>query len=643
MKIKLIKWEYKNIRSILDLKIDLTNQNKSYPVSLIMMPNGVGKTTTLDLLRAILSGNAVNWSTEEVKSFRPKSSNINSGYFKLDLNLDDRHYYIKLNLNYDSGNAYYQTSRVAAGGITDGYDISESAKRVLSPGFIKRFIFNGELAEEILESKSKEAEEAIKFLYQLDVLEEMENIINKIVDERQRESEKTTASTQTGLTMLKNKKDGYETVLAKLEKEEKKLSDELQKKERRLKEISNDIEGKVKEDEALKKQFEDIDSELKSLEIKLNNEINSVFNLLKNRPFLFSSENMDGLKNLSDKMEELKLPKTTSRQFFNELAEQNNCICGREITEEERNIIKENAAKYLGEDQIGLINAIKTEIRNINESDELEIGINRISDFTKRINDLATEKQRIKTKKAEEGDADIEKLQDEEAKIRKRIDNLKIELDKLQTSSIKKINQYGLSEMNNIYLCKRELKRFNDKYAEATGTVKFMQQAEKTKDYLTNVKKATLDRLKQRIKIETSEKISQIISTEDIAIENIDGYLKLEGKSGASEGQSLAIAYSFLGSLFEGSDHELPFVVDSPAGSLDLDVRREVAKILPRLFEQLVIFITSGERKSFADIFYKQSNENVQYLVIHKERNKDAELLSGKRIFRDYQNIQEEE
>jgi len=639
MKIKLLKWEYNNIRSILDLKIDLTNNKKNYPVSMIMMPNGVGKTTTLTLLRTILSGDAESWDKEKVKSFKPENSNLSNGYFKLDLNIDNEHYFIKLNLNYKSGNAYYQTSRVSAGGISDGYNIKESASRVLTSGFVKRFIFNGELAEEILESKSTEAERAIEFLYQLNVLDTLQYKIEVIKEKRQKATEKTSTTTQTGLTKLKNEKDGYKKVLKKLEKNANKLSNKLENKNSRLLNIKNNIDDKIKEDKGLKEDLEQVDLELQDIKIALHDKINQVLNLLRNRPFLFSNENMQGLKNLSFKMKELKLPKTTSRQFFNELAEQPTCICGREITEDEKYIIKEKATEYLGEDQIGLINAIKTEIRSIKENgkNELQDCIEDLSDLSNNKSKLETERQRIKNTKAEQGDIELEKLQDEKIDLEDEVEEIQRELEKLETTSHKTINKYKLDDKSNIYLCRKEYNKIKEKYAEATGTISLIKKADKTKKYLSKVKSLTLNKLKNRIKIETSDKIARIISTEEIVIESIDGYLKLEGKDGASEGQSLAIAYSFLGSLFEGSDHDLPFVVDSPAGSLDLSVRREVAKILPKLFEQLIIFITSGERESFADEFYNFSDDDIQYLVINKEKNKDAELFKGKNIFQNYQ------
>jgi hypothetical protein len=88
--------------------------------------------------------------------------------------------------------------------------------------------------------------------------------------------------------------------------------------------------------------------------------------------------------------------------------------------------------------------------------------------------------------------------------------------------------------------------------------------------------------------------------------------------------------------MFENSSHVLPFVVDSPAGALDLDVRREVSSILPSLFKQLIVFITSGERDGFTEHFYEMSND-VQFITIISNRDTDAELIEGVEKFKTFQ------
>ncbi len=58
-------------------------------------------------------------------------------------------------------------------------------------------------------------------------------------------------------------------------------------------------------------------------------------------------------------------------------------------------------------------------------------------------------------------------------------------------------------------------------------------------------------------------------------IKDIDKYIKLKNRDGASEGQTLGIVYCFLGTLFEDAELEFPFIIDAPTGKMNFDKRRE--------------------------------------------------------------------
>ena len=66
MKIELLGWSSVGLRCP-DVEIQLTMHGKVAPVSLIQMPNGTGKTTTLDMLMATLNGVAEKWTPEKVR------------------------------------------------------------------------------------------------------------------------------------------------------------------------------------------------------------------------------------------------------------------------------------------------------------------------------------------------------------------------------------------------------------------------------------------------------------------------------------------------------------------------------------------------------------------------------------------------
>ena len=70
-----------------DHEIVLLDGDDPCPVTLIQMPNGTGKTTTLDLIRAALAGQPLDgpWTRERLLEFRKKDSKNERGAFTLSL------------------------------------------------------------------------------------------------------------------------------------------------------------------------------------------------------------------------------------------------------------------------------------------------------------------------------------------------------------------------------------------------------------------------------------------------------------------------------------------------------------------------------------------------------------------------------
>lgn len=66
---------------------------------------------------------------------------------------------------------------------------------------------------------------------------------------------------------------------------------------------------------------------------------------------------------------------------------------------------------------------------------------------------------------------------------------------------------------------------------------------------MNEIKLQATTALKQEIVRKTNEKLRRVIVDDYVEIESIDRYIKLKGRDGASEGQTLSIAYCFLGTL----------------------------------------------------------------------------------------------
>jgi DNA sulfur modification protein DndD len=109
----------------------------------------------------------------------------------------------------------------------------------------------------------------------------------------------------------------------------------------------------------------------------------------------------------------------------------------------------------------------------------------------------------------------------------------------------------------------------------------------------------------------------------NLEVESIRGHLKLKGKEKGSVGENLSVAYGFLSTLFNRTNHSLPFIVDSPAGALDLPVRENIGQTIPKLTKQFVTFVISSERQKFIDDGLQRVTEDIQYITIFRKRISD--------------------
>jgi len=635
MEIRILGWEYENIRRFSSLQIDLLQGNAHLPHNtLVMMRNGTGKTTTISLMRSILSGAKLN--PETVLGYKPLNSDVKQGTFYIKIKFGTEIYHYKLNLDYVEGKASYETSRVGmSGGMEPGHNLPMQLIGVLnSTGFINRFIFDGEQAKKTLTAGSKEAELAVTYLYQIDKLDELVNEINSMVSRKQTESESKGATE----TSLKN-------IRTRMENKKKNHFDLLERHKRLLSLIMKD-KAKWEDLEERRRQLIESDEELRKEQVRLLNEqktknndlirILQVMGIYLKEPYLVHPQFNDRLINLVQNMQTLKLPKTTAKEFFKELSESPDCICGRPIGLVEKEAILRRADNYLGEDDLSAINAIKDKIRNYQVNDELKDAINQMVSLKESIQGIQSALDRLVLNLNEEAGREANEISDEQTVIKQRISDLERDRNILEAP----IGATNASEQNNLALAEKAGKEAEENYTRASGTYEYTQKSNKLISYIKETRTLALQKLKTSIIEKTNEKVAKIITDERITVEKIEGSLILQNRSGASEGQTLGIAYSYIGSLFEHSSFEFPFVIDSPAASMDLDVRREVASIIPTLFKQLIIFVTSGEVAGFAEKFYDM--DDVLYITIAGSETGEATQTIGKDYFSTYQSEEDE-
>lgn len=630
MKMSILEIEYKNIRKITDLKLSFVDDaGNIINNNFIMMANGTGKTTTMELLKGLLDGTAVAWSASVVKSFAPTTRVSDVGEFRITVKFDERQYKYFLCLDYRTGVATINTTTTVNGGYEEGRHLPDSLKDIFSSEFVSRFVFDGEQAKKTMDSSSNEAEETIKYLYRLDKLDNIIASNQRILTEIQ-EAEGTKGS-KSSLSNLKTRRESVCKTIETLKDRAKKLRADIE-------EYQTEEERKIARRDELDKNYEELNVEKQDIikEQQHNKDavdamISEILNLMKS-PYLISPKFNERMYELASSMTKLKLPKTISRDFFVELSEADTCVCGRKIKDRERQFILINAEKYLGSDQQSVLNAIKSSL-NSNSYDE------RLSEAYEQLKELREEGNRLQTRFNNNAEKLLKAGGEEAYKLKKRILELgnEIAVAKAQLDIIESKDEFNeeLTEYTNIHKAQIVFKDYEQKIAAATRTSIALSRKEAVEALLLDIKSNATTELKKEIVRKTNEKLKEVIKDDDIKIEDINKYIKLKNRDGASEGQTLGIAYCFLGTLFEDAELEFPFVIDSPTGKMDFDKRQAVADIIPEVFNQMIAFVQSAEVEHFANRFYDMPN--TQFITIIASTQGGVEIHKGKEFFDSYQ------
>lgn len=630
MKMTIVNLEYSNIRKFSSLNISFRNKfGKVTQNTFIMMGNGTGKTTTLTLIKGLLDGTATKWKAETVKSFKPINKNVETGYFSMTVKFDDKLYIYFLRLNYRTGTAIIETVAPPKGREV-GFQLPTALHSIFTPDFVRRFVFDGEQAERTLDSSSNEAEEAIKYLYRLDEFDEILASNNNILKEIQ--NAESTKGTSGSISNLKTRQQAVLDKWNKLKSRRQKLRTQINKDTNKLNDFENQRDALDKNYEELNAEKNKILNEQKENQGEIEKNITEIIGLIKS-PYLISQEINDRMYNLGSCMKKLKLPKTISKDFFTELANEQECVCGRSIGEKEKDTILRNAEKYLGSDQQSVLNEIKSVLMNCAFDNRLEESFDNLHSLRTDANILASRALANKDKLLNAGG---EKAADLQSKIENLKESLAVLVAELKRIELKDDTDPELTEDNNLYKAKRAYFDYESKIASATRTGVALKKKQAIENLVNDINEKVTAVLKQEIITKTNEKLRQVITDDLIEIDRIDRCIKLKSKSGASAGQTLSIAYCFLGTMFEDAELDFPFIIDSPAGSMDLVKRKAVADIIPKVFNQIVAFVTSAEVEQFADQFYE--NNDTQFITIIANPNtSEVEVHNGKEYFDTYQ------
>ncbi len=511
-------------------------------------------------------------------------------------------------------------------------DPPPAVRRFLSRKFVDLFIFDGELANRLLNPNESRAEEAIEALCQLDLLDDIQAQVRTFWEEQARIA--GGASTATGLAR-------YKGIVGRLNARLADLRTELSDADSRLDVIArrrNDLEQKIRQHLDADENGREARDKTRLAKAGVDEEVNAaVLEVLTRlrRPESLSGAFTRTLRTMKSHLDRLKLPESTSRQFFTELAEEELCICGRPLSEHERQFILSRAEDFLGNDIMSTLNSLKTDIDRLSDSEAesaLTSAVENLGNLRGKARTLATELEQLENQSFSNASEELVAARTELTELDKEAFKLVERRSKLvgpATREDAQLLKQG-SEVSNtvsIKAAERRLEAVNREIARITGTVELKAKIKVLEAILTDARETAQRYIRDVLVGSCNEKLRQVLKGDPIQLKTIDKSLVLEGRVSGSAGQNLAVGYTFLAEALHRGTHVFPLIVDSPAGPLDHPVRREVASMVPNLCSQFIALTISTEREGFLDPLEKAANGDVKYITAFRKTPGNSDLL----------------
>ncbi|HEY9604564.1 MAG TPA: AAA family ATPase [Allocoleopsis sp.] len=309
-----------------------------------------------------------------------------------------------------------------------------------------------------------------------------------------------------------------------------------------------------------------------------------------------------------------ELPVGIKRQFVGDLLDRKRCICGAELMEGTH--AHQQVSAWM--DKAGMADVEETAIRMSAQVDEIDKQVPEFWDEVDRqqanlnqgraeLSQIETQLDDIHKKLRSYPSEDIQHLQkrldDTEDKIldltlekganQQKIESLKAEVE----IKIKQIAKHKMNEAKQA-LAQRRI----------SATQDAIDRLIEVRSRLENQFRASLEKRVQEIftSISFTPYIPKLSDKYELTlIETIAGQ---ETTVPASTGENQILSLSFIGGIIDrvrewiqentlmGPDSStFPIVMDSPFGSLDEIYRRQIAKILPQLANQLIVLVTKTQ------------------------------------------------
>lgn len=623
MNLNLLGWKNEGLRCP-DFSVELDkkgNNSKSF----FQMPNGTGKTTTLELLKKTLYQH--EFRSNEIEDYKPKKKNElkKEGYFEAKYSIEGKIFYIKINFDFEKKIASYSSSLSDKGGFKSEFVLPKEIVNIVDKELIDLLLVDLEIdVKPMFRDNQTRAQEAIRKLCKINLLEKL------IIDLQNYKNKKRKESSRSG--NIQNQINTEETRLAKINS---KIED-ITKKANEFKNYLNETQEEYDKGKKDLKDILDQDHETNKKREFLENKRDTIKNDYDK--LLFT--NLENIKNIGtyenslkkelvefvDNLDAMGLPEEEVRVFFDKILKKEVCICGEHLTEDKRKIIEKTMTSFISQEEAGIITKIKNTVNtNIKELDKVNLNENssRIQQLKQELdatNDDLKLLKKIALKDNIELSDKINRLEKERAEKKEFLEVT------IKEDWKAKHNEENTESLNSL---KEQKKIVEKKLAELSGTKDIEEKVMFLNDAIEDTIIASEKEIAKEITIQCNEKIQKMLIKNPIFISSIDKHILLDGQSGGSTGQEARIGIIFLLTILERSSIHFPLVVDTPVKGMDNAAKRRTAQFISDLQSQFVCFVIDSDKPNFTDEYIKLDERKSNYITAFRRSNEFDNLSNN--------------
>jgi len=498
--------------------------------------------------------------------------------------------------------------------LPTNYQPEDVIGRILPESLHRYFFFDGERIEQIVRSNKKaEIAEATKILLGVEVL----NRSVKHLGEARKSLEKELGQigdpeTQKLLKHKEKLEQDCDRFLERQEEIERELGyqDEIkQTNGQRLRELAGV--------EQLQQRLDDLEAQEKLTREKLRQSRANLRQAVSSRGYMvLLGDATAQFRNLVDGLRQRgELPADIKQQFVQDLLTSNRCICGTELSEGSEP--HRHVTAYL--DKAGMADVEETVIRMGAQVDAIDRQVPEfwqevdqeqanINQFKMSLSHVEETLESLREKLRQSPSEDIRKLQSRMDEVEQKIRELTLE----QGANQQQIKEWE-TQMG-------ELGRQIEKHRMSESRQGQVQRRiAATEDAIARLKQVQ-EGLGQLFRVQLEKRVQEIFSqisfTPYVPKLNEKYELTLEetmagqpASVAASTGENQILSLSFIGAIIDRirewskgksgilmpDSSTFPIVMDSPFGSLDEIYRRQVARAIPVLANQLVVLVTKTQ------------------------------------------------